>query len=87
MDRVVRPLRAMGAAIEGADDAFHAPLTVHGERLALTGIDYTLPVPSAQVKGSILFVGLDADGETVVREAVPTRRHSEELLVRARWRG
>ena len=70
----------MGAAIDVADDGAHAPLTVHGGRL--TGIDYTLPVPSAQVKGSILFAGLDADGETVVREALPTRRHSEELLAR-----
>lgn len=80
MDRVVAPLRAMGAAIGGADGGLHAPLEVRGAEL--TGIDYTLPVPSAQVKGAVLFAGLDADGETVVREHVPTRRHTEELFAR-----
>jgi 3-phosphoshikimate 1-carboxyvinyltransferase len=80
MDRVVQPLRAMGAMIEGAAGGRRAPLEVRGG--ALTGIDYTSPVASSQVKGAILFAGLDADGETVVREPVPTRRHTEELFAR-----
>jgi 3-phosphoshikimate 1-carboxyvinyltransferase len=79
MERVVAPLRAMGAAIEASEGGL-APLTVHGG--PLTGIDYTPPVSSSQVKGTILFAGLDADGETVVREPLPTRRHSEELFAR-----
>jgi 3-phosphoshikimate 1-carboxyvinyltransferase len=47
---------------------------------ALHGIDYTLPVPSAQVKSAVLLAGLGAEGATVVREPVPTRAHTEELL-------
>ncbi len=80
MDRVVEPLRSMGATIAGAAGGQRAPLEVRGG--ALTGIDYTSPVSSSQVKGAILFAGLDADGETVVREPVPTRRHTEELFAR-----
>ena len=74
MGRVVEPLRLMGARV---DDAY-PPLTVDGG--GLHGIDYSLPVPSAQVKGAVLLAGLGADGETVVRESVPTRMHTEELL-------
>ena len=74
MDRVVEPLRLMGARI---DDAY-PPLVIDGG--GLHGIDYTLPVPSAQVKSAVLLAGLGADGETVVREPVPTRAHTEELL-------
>lgn len=74
MGRVTEPLRLMGARI---DDAY-PPLAVEGG--GLHGIDYSLPVPSAQVKGAVLLAGLGADGETVVREAVPTRMHTEELL-------
>ena len=80
MDRIVGPLRAMGAAIEGADGDLHTPLHVRGG--PLTGIDYTPSVSSAQVKAAVLFAGLDAEGETVVREPVPTRRHCEELFAR-----
>ncbi len=80
MDRVVAPLRAMGASVEGADGGKLAPLDVRGGRL--TGIDYTPAVSSSQVKGAILLAGLDADGETVVREPVATRRHTEELFAR-----
>ncbi|HXZ82343.1 MAG TPA: 3-phosphoshikimate 1-carboxyvinyltransferase [Acidimicrobiales bacterium] len=80
MDRVVEPLRAMGAGITGAGGDKLAPLDVRGG--ALVGIDYTSPVASSQVKGAVLFAGLDAEGETVLREAVPTRRHTEELFAR-----
>jgi 3-phosphoshikimate 1-carboxyvinyltransferase len=78
MGRVAEPLRAMGARIDGRDDGRYPPLVVRGGDLH--GIDYTPPVASAQVKGSILLAGLGADGETTIREAVPTRQHSEELL-------
>ncbi len=80
MGRIVEPLRAMGARVDGRDGGRLAPLVVRGG--GLSGIDYTPPVSSAQVKGAILLAGLAAEGETVVREAVATRRHSEELLAR-----
>jgi 3-phosphoshikimate 1-carboxyvinyltransferase len=80
MDRVAVPLRAMGARVEGTGERCLAPITVHGGRLR--GIDYTVPVPSAQVKGCVLLAGLRADGPTVVREPVLTRLHTEELLAR-----
>ncbi len=54
------------------------PIAVTGARLS--GIDYTPPMASAQVKGAVLLAGLDADGETVVREPVATRAHTEEML-------
>ncbi len=78
MARVVEPLRLMGARIDGRADGAYPPLVVRGG--GLQGIDHTPPVASAQVKGSILLAGLGAAGPTTVREAVPTRRHSEELL-------
>ncbi|MDQ3757345.1 MAG: 3-phosphoshikimate 1-carboxyvinyltransferase [Actinomycetota bacterium] len=74
MDRVAEPLRLMGARIDEA----YPPLAVDGG--GLHGIDYALPVPSAQVKGAVLLAGLGAEGDTVVRESVPTRMHTEELL-------
>lgn len=80
MARIVEPLRSMGAAIDGRDGGRLAPLVVRGG--GLHGIELTPPVPSAQVKGSILLAGLAAEGVTVVREPVATRRHSEELLAR-----
>jgi 3-phosphoshikimate 1-carboxyvinyltransferase len=78
MDRVVEPLRAMGARIDGRGGGRLPPLVVRGGRLQ--GIDYRLPVPSAQVKGALLLAGLAAEGATTVREEVPTRLHTEELL-------
>lgn len=79
MDRVVEPLRAMGARIDGRDGGRFTPLTIDGGDLH--GIDYTPPVASAQVKSAILLAGLFAEGATVVRERVVTRRHTEEMLV------
>jgi 3-phosphoshikimate 1-carboxyvinyltransferase len=80
MDRVAIPLRLMGAAVEGRGERCLPPLQIRGG--ALRGIDYTTPMASAQVKSSVLLAGLDAEGETVVREPVLTRRHTEELLLR-----
>ncbi len=78
MDRVAVPLRLMGARVDGRDGGRLAPLEIEGG--GLTGIDYTPPVASAQVKSAILLAGLSAEGVTVVRETTPTRRHTEEML-------
>ena len=78
MGRVVDPLRLMGARIDGRAGGRLPPLAVRGG--GLHGIDYRLPVPSAQVKGAILLAGLAASGTTTVREDVPTRVHTEEML-------
>src|SRR5947208_5065008 len=78
MDRVLTPLRAMGAAVDGRDGGHFPPLVIRGGHLH--GIDYTPPMASAQVKSCVLLAGLGADGETVVREPVPTRAHTEEML-------
>ena len=77
MDRIIRPLSEMGASINGRDGRF-PPLAIHGG--ALHGIDYTLPVPSAQVKSCVLLAGLYADGKTTVHEPVRTRDHTEIAL-------
>jgi 3-phosphoshikimate 1-carboxyvinyltransferase len=76
MERVRKPLAQMGADIHLTDG--HAPVTIRGGQLH--GIDYTTPVPSAQVKSAVLFAGLQASGTTTVREAVRTRDHSELAL-------
>jgi len=81
MDRIAAPLRAMGARVHGRGERDLPPIEVRGG--ALVAIDYAPPVASAQVKSCVLLAGLRAEGETVVREAVPTRAHTEELLARA----
>ncbi|MGO9456792.1 MAG: 3-phosphoshikimate 1-carboxyvinyltransferase [Acidimicrobiales bacterium] len=81
MDRVAVPLRAMGAAVEGRGERCLPPLVVEGG--PLVGIEWAPPVASAQVKSAVLLAGLSAEGETVVREAVSTRAHTEELLAEA----
>jgi 3-phosphoshikimate 1-carboxyvinyltransferase len=78
MERVVAPLREMGATIDGRDGGRWPPLVIRGGDLR--GIDFRPPVASAQVKGAILLAGLAASGSTTVREDVPTRMHTEELL-------
>jgi 3-phosphoshikimate 1-carboxyvinyltransferase len=81
VDRVAEPLRLMGAAVEARDGRF-PPFTVRGA--PLTGIDYDLPVASAQVKSCVLIAGMSASGATTVREPAPSRDHTERLLRRAR---
>jgi len=76
MERIRKPLEAMGARLALTDG--HAPLTIHGGQLQ--PIDYTTPVPSAQVKTCVLLAGLQTAGTTTVREAVRTRDHSELAL-------
>ncbi len=77
MARVIKPLSEMGASIE-AREGTYPPLTIHGR--PLRGIDYTLPVASAQVKSCLLLAGLFAEGDTIVREPVRTRDHTEIAL-------
>ncbi len=82
MDRIIRPLAEMGAHIEGRQISGRSgsfpPLTIHGRHLH--GIDYTLPMASAQVKSCVLLAGLFAEGDTIVREPVRTRDHTEIAL-------
>lgn len=76
MERVRKPISQMGAEITLTDG--HAPISIRGGKL--TGIDYTTPIPSAQVKTALLFAGFQAEGTTTVREAVRTRDHGELAL-------
>jgi 3-phosphoshikimate 1-carboxyvinyltransferase len=78
MRRVTGPLAQMGAEIL-TTDAGTAPLRVRGGR-RLRGIDYDMPVASAQVKSCLLLAGLYADGRTCVHEPAPTRDHTERML-------
>jgi 3-phosphoshikimate 1-carboxyvinyltransferase len=83
MGRIMKPLREMGAVIEGSkiegkEEAQYPPLTIRGQKLH--GIDYTLPMASAQVKSCVLMAGLFAEGETIVREPMRTRDHTEIAL-------
>lgn len=82
MRRVIEPLTQMGAQIES--EGGMPPLRVHGKR-ALHGIDYDLPVASAQVKSAILLAGLYARGETRAREPHPTRDYTERMLAAFGW--
>jgi 3-phosphoshikimate 1-carboxyvinyltransferase len=77
MGRIIAPLTGMGARIEARDGKF-PPLTIHGR--PLHGIDYQLPMASAQVKSCVLLAGLFAQGDTIVREPVRTRDHTEIAL-------
>ena len=78
LGRIAEPLAQMGATIETTDG--HAPLVVQGTPV-LEPIDYALPVASAQVKSCVLLAGtLARSGPTVVREAAPTRDHTERML-------
>jgi len=78
MKRVVKPLRLMGADIWGRKDGQFTPLSIRGNKLR--PLHYTLPVASAQVKTALLLAGLYTTGETVVKEPLPTRDHTEKML-------
>lgn len=77
MGRIVEPLSRMGARIESSDGL--PPLRIAGGQ-RLHGIDYPLPVASAQVKSALLLAGLMAEGETRIREPHPTRDYTERML-------
>jgi 3-phosphoshikimate 1-carboxyvinyltransferase len=78
MARVVEPLRAMGAHVDGRDDGRFAPLIVRGG--ALRGMRHDLPVATAQVKSALLLAGLQADGTTEVVSPALSRDHTERML-------
>jgi 3-phosphoshikimate 1-carboxyvinyltransferase len=77
--RIIEPLRRMGAVVHARHDDTLPPVTVVGHT-PLRSIDYTTPVPSAQVKSAVLLAGLRAEGPTTVRERVATRDHTERML-------
>jgi 3-phosphoshikimate 1-carboxyvinyltransferase len=76
MERIRKPLSEMGAELDLVDG--HAPITIHGG--PLHAIDFTTPIPSAQVKTAVLFAGLQAEGTTSLSEFIRTRDHSEHAL-------
>jgi 3-phosphoshikimate 1-carboxyvinyltransferase len=78
MGRVARPLRALGAHIDGRSDGELAPLVIRGG--GLTGHRIELDVVSAQVKTAVLVAGLQAEGATEVVEPAPSRDHTERML-------
>ena len=80
MGRLIQPLRLMGAEIWGRERDSFAPLVIVGKKLH--GIDFTLPVPSAQIKSAILLAGLFAHGNTIVHQIIPSRDHTERMLKR-----
>lgn len=77
MRRITEPLKQMGAEIRTTQDG-HAPLTIHGKKLH--GIDFQMPVASAQLKSCLLLAGLYAQGVTTVEECAVSRDHSERML-------
>ena len=78
MKRVIQPLSAMGAKIQGRKKGDLPPLTICGA--PLSGVDYSLPVASAQVKSCLIFAGLLAKGRTSIKEPVLSRDHTERML-------
>lgn len=79
MERIANPLREMGAQIQTTGERGTPPVSITGAQ-ALKGIQYDLPMASAQVKSGILLAGLWAEGETSVTEPEPTRDHTERML-------
>lgn len=79
MNRIIDPLRRMGADISGSENNT-APLAI-AKAISLTGIDYKLPMASAQVKSAVLLAGMYANGSTSVTEPAITRDHTERMLV------
>lgn len=77
MGRVIKPLREMGASISGKNDNF-CPLSIQPSELH--GVEYRLPVASAQLKSAILLAGLYAEGQTTVIEPAPSRDHTERMF-------
>jgi len=78
MARIVKPLKAMGAVIDTQGAGMTAPLTLSGGELH--GIEYAMPVASAQVKSALLLAGLRAEGTTVLHQPAASRDHTERML-------
>lgn len=79
MKRVTEPLKTMGAVIQTTEKGT-APLRIAGQAGQMQGIDYAMPIASAQVKSCLLLAGMYAQGETSVTEPAPTRDHTERML-------
>ncbi|MBR1760380.1 MAG: 3-phosphoshikimate 1-carboxyvinyltransferase [Schwartzia sp.] len=80
MGRVIAPLSEMGARIAGRAGGKYLPITILPAEQKLHGIQYKMPMASAQVKSAILLAGLRAEGETMVVEPYPSRDHTERML-------
>lgn len=78
MGRVTKPLRQMGAMIDGRENGMFTPLSIRGGNTV--GIKYNSPVASAQVKSAILLAGLGSEGVTAVTEPALSRDHTERML-------
>ena len=78
MKRVTDPLREMGCRIEGKDDANYTPIKIYGGNL--NGIDYKMPVSSAQVKSALILASLYANNSSIIREKSKSRNHTEIML-------
>ncbi|MBH0156121.1 3-phosphoshikimate 1-carboxyvinyltransferase [Fictibacillus sp. 5RED26] len=78
MNRVTKPLKEMGATIDGNDSGNKVPLHIKGGETR--GIHYTSPIASAQVKSAIILAGLDGEGTTSVKEPFKSRDHTERML-------
>lgn len=78
MRRIVEPLELMGAFINGRNNGNYAPLIISGG--SLRGINYTLPVASAQIKSALLLAGLNAESEILLKEPEKSRDHTEKML-------
>lgn len=78
MDRVIRPLKKMGADLWGRDGDRYAPISIRGRKLH--AIDYHLPMASAQVKSALILAGLQAEGKTTLTEPGASRDHTERML-------
>lgn len=77
MERIAEPLRLMGATVTTSEHGT-APVVIRGS--SLRGIQYQLPVPSAQIKTALIFAGMHADGETIVSGGASSRDHTERML-------
>jgi len=78
MTRVTKPLKSMGAVIQGRNNGEYTPISIAGG--SINGMEYELPMASAQVKSSILFAGMQANGTTTIIEPQKTRDHTERMI-------
>lgn len=78
MGRIIVPLSEMGARIQGREANTKAPLVVHGGQLR--GIQYNMPVASAQLKSCLIIAGLFAEGDTILDQPATSRDHTERML-------
>ncbi|MEG2644803.1 MAG: 3-phosphoshikimate 1-carboxyvinyltransferase [Enterococcus sp.] len=78
MERVMGPLREMGAELQGTKNSEFPPISIKGHELS--AITYEMPIASAQVKSAIIFAAMQAKGETTIIEKEKSRNHTEEMI-------